>query len=137
MKTRQACFSLLAVMVAGTLAGCSTRSRKGAESEANLRTAARDNVFITSRTDPRSHCQGYTDVYLQNSSSRPISVDVKRSDQADKQTSIATYTIDPTPTTRSWQPWTGGPRNSELHIGCQFDGTKINTFTITRTDYLR
>jgi hypothetical protein len=128
---------MLAVMVAGTLAGCSTRSTKAATNDANAPTAARDAVFINSRTDPRSHCQGYTDVYPQNNSSRRISVEVKGSDQADKQTSLATYTIDPTPTTRPWQPWTGGPRNSELHIGCQFDGTKINTFTVTRSDYLR
>jgi len=137
MKTLQARFFLFAIMVAGTLAGCSTRSTRAAKNDANLRTAARDNVFITARTDPRSHCQGYTDVYLQNSSSRSISVDVKRSDNGDNKSSVTAYTIDPTPTTRPWQPWTGGPRNSELHIGCQFDGTKTNTFTITRADYLR
>jgi hypothetical protein len=137
MKTLRPCSSLLAVIVAGTLAGCSTRSTKGAENDANVPIEVRDGVFITSRTDPRSHCQGYTYVYLQNSSSRTISVDVKRSDNGDNQSSVTTYTIDPTPTTRPWQPWTGGPRNSELHIGCQFDGRKINTFTITRADYLK
>jgi len=137
MKVLNLCLPLLVVMAAVALAGCTTRSTKAASNDGDPPAAARDAVFITSRTDPRSHCQAYTDVYLQNRSARSISVEVKRSDQADKQTSISTYRIDPTPATPRWEPWTGGPRNPELLIGCRFDGAKVNTFTITRADYLR
>jgi hypothetical protein len=90
-------------------------------------------LMITSQLDPGSHCKKYTDIYLEANPSRPISVDVKRSDNADKQTSVSTYTL--YPSRRSY--WIGGRRSSNLLVGCQFDGSETNTYTITRADYVR
>jgi hypothetical protein len=94
-------------------------------------------LAIISQTEPRSHCKKYTDVYLHNSSSRIISVDVTRTNNVDKQTSVLTYTIDPDQTGRPGTPRVGGRRTSALQIGCQFDGPKTYTYSITRAEDLK
>jgi len=93
-------------------------------------------LAIISQTDPKSHCKGYTDVYLHNSSSRMISVDVTRTNNVDQQTSVLTYTINPDQTGRPGTPWAGGRRTSAPQIGCQFDGAKTYAYSITRAGYL-
>jgi hypothetical protein len=89
-------------------------------------------LAITSQSDPRSDCQQHTDVYLLNSSLRTISVNIKRSNNVDKQTSLLTYTLNPS---TPLGDGSGSTQNSTLKIGCQFDGAKTYTYTITRADY--
>jgi hypothetical protein len=94
-----------------------------------------DALAISSEIDPMSTCQRYTDIYLQNDSSRIMSVDIKRSNNVDGETSVLTYTINPSQTTPQWLPWVGGRRTYKLKIGCQFEGAKTYVYTITRAEY--
>jgi hypothetical protein len=89
-------------------------------------------LAITSQSDPMSNCQQYTDVYPLNSSLRTISVNIKRLNNVDNQTSVLTYTIN---SSTPLGDGSGSVRTSTLKIGCQFDGPKTYTYTITRADY--
>lgn len=89
-------------------------------------------LTITSQTDPRSNCSKYTDIYLRNHSLRTISVDIKRSNDVDKQTSVLTYTITGS---APLGDGSGSTQTSTLKIGCQFEGSKTYTYTVTRADY--
>lgn len=92
-------------------------------------------LAITSESAPRSTCKRYTDIYLRNTSSRAISADVRRLNNVDSETSVSTYTLPGSVTTLPWLPWVGAQRDSELKIGCLFEGSRTYTYTITRAEY--
>jgi hypothetical protein len=92
-------------------------------------------VAITTQNDPRSQCKDYMDVYLTNTSSRTVTVDIRRSNNVDNQTTVLSYAINPDQTSSPGLPWVGGPRNSSFKIGCLFEGTKTYNYTVTQAAY--
>jgi hypothetical protein len=74
-------------------------------------------------------------VFLINGSSRTIAVQIKRSNNVDKHISVFNDTINPSQNTPQGLPWVGAHRTSPLHIGCQFDGSRVYTYEVLRADY--